>query len=150
MAHRRSERDNRGIVILQARYGIRTDVDLDAASDALPTWLAVHLALQVRVHHERDFSRLVIVGDLSRLPGFLDLAPEHSKVLDVHYLYNGCYHHALIDDEEHVVLPSQDHRKPRVAWKDMQFDWPLDALDEGIAAEGSSQSASHVYNSGVD
>lgn len=145
---RRRERDNKGIVILQARYGLQDETgDLlgqPQEDGELPSWIPVHIVLQTRVHHEGEYSRLVIVGNLARIPGFTDLAPGRSKVLDIYYLYNNMLHHIIVEDEEKIVLPQMDHRLPQgTTWKDMKFDWPLDADVTGTA-EGSSS-----YN-GVD
>ncbi len=129
-----------GIVILQARYGLNVDKPNPQPSKAgelvLPSWIAVHNVLQTRVHHEGEYSRLVLFGDLARLPGFTDMAPNQPKVLDICYLYNNTFHRATIeeDDDEHIVLPNMAHRQA-VDWKDITFDWPLDSE---VTAEGSA------------
>lgn len=135
---RNKERMTRGIIVLQARYGLRQGIESRAAPDSIapPTWLAVHVAVQARVTNERDHTRLVLEGDLAQLPGFTDEhCGDEAPVLDLHYVYNGHYHHALIEEGDMCVLPSQEHRADMPARA--VFDWPLhDATAEGAAGVG--------------
>ena len=117
---REVELSSRGIVILQARFGLHTDRAAPSATgdtSASPTWIEVAIVLQHRVHHERDHSRLVLAEDFSKIPGFYDCAPEDDKELVVHYLYRNEYHVASYEEGEPVILPQAEHRL------DEEEDW---------------------------
>lgn len=99
-SRRQREEAARGLIIVEAKYGNHSSRDPEKVID-------VTVALQYQVENSELH---LFETTKANLPGFYDPALLEDKTIRIRYLYRDRLRDVEVDDDEPLLLPSDDDR----------------------------------------